>query len=45
MKSKSVIVNEKHIKAKVQFIDKEVFLYFFCNEDIMLSIFNYTVIH
>lgn len=46
MKSKSVIVNEKCIKAKVQLIDKEVFLNFFLyNEDIMLSIFSYTVIH
>lgn len=46
VKSESVIVNDKHMKARIQFIDKEVCLRFFlCNEDIMLSIFSYTVIH
>lgn len=30
MKSESVIVSDKDVKARVQFIHKEVFLYFFC---------------
>ena len=45
MKAKCVIVRDKHMEARVQFTDKEVFLYFLCNEKIVLSIFSYTVIH